>query len=129
MNSSDQLIQEVGQEVLKAELLEEFEWNTLTLVVEVGDGYFSDSGFLYCDDDIEPFDAESDDPLALRNIVIKLRDALHQSSGQYFKQLLIQIEKKSGRLKIDFEFDNASRWSITPANLRVMRDQLRPDFD
>jgi hypothetical protein len=129
MNINDTFIVNVGKEVLKAELLSEVEWQELALIVEVAEGYFSDSGFLYNGSDIEPFDAYSENPLALRNAISELNEEVLKACGNKFKLLLIQMEKETGRIKIDFEFDDPNRWTIKPAKLKEMQESLRPEFD
>ncbi|ELR64582.1 hypothetical protein C942_02395 [Photobacterium marinum] len=39
------------------------------------------------------------------------------------------MEFETKRFKIDFEFDDAKRWAITPGNMLEMREKLRPQFD
>ncbi len=129
MNINDTFIVNVGKEVLKAELLSEVVWQELALVVEVAEGYFSDSGFLYNGLDIEPFDAYSENPLALRNAISELNEEVLKACGNKFKLLLIQMEKETGRIKIDFEFDDPGRWAIKPSKLKEMQESLRPEFD
>jgi hypothetical protein len=100
MNINDTFIVNLGKEVLKAELLSEVEWQELALVVEVAEGYFSDSGFLYNGSDVELFDAYSENPLALKNAITELNEEVLKVCGNKFKLLLIQMEKETGRIKI-----------------------------
>ena len=39
------------------------------------------------------------------------------------------MDNKTKRFKIDFEFDDPTRWAITPNNMFEMREKLRPKFD
>ncbi|GAP73866.1 hypothetical protein W04_0377 [Pseudoalteromonas sp. SW0106-04] len=39
------------------------------------------------------------------------------------------MESETGRFKIDFEFEDKSRWEIHPGNMMEMREELRPHFD
>ncbi len=68
------------------------------------------------------------EPLLLENKIIELQEQVYKQCGHKFKQLLIQTEKQTGRIKIDFEFDDPERWAIKPAKLKELRENLRPDF-
>ena len=74
--------------------------------------------------------ADIDDaPMTIDNKIREFQSALKEKYGKKFKQLLVQMEKESGRIKIDFEFDDPKRWNMGPSNYIKMREALRPDFD
>lgn len=104
-------------------------WDSLAQVYTVGDGFLSNQGYLYHGEMIAAFSAElSEAPLWLDNKVVEFREFLTTATSNTFLQLLIQMERSSKRIRIDFEFDDRDRWSINPRNLRKMRETLRPVF-
>lgn len=45
------------------------------------------------------------------------------------KKLLVQFDRTKGRYGVTFEDEDESRWDVTPANYKDVREQLRPSFD
>jgi hypothetical protein len=126
----DELIQDIGNLILKSEDLAESNWDFTSIVFDVSEGNIANSGFKYQDKRVSPIIADiEENPLAIDNKVYAFQAAVENKFGHKFKQLLIQIEKETGRIKIDFEFDNANRWTIVPSRLKEMREELRPKFD
>lgn len=130
MNIDDKYILEIGTLILRCEDVVEEDWDFLTFVFDVGEGVISNSGFIYSGSEIIPASAEIEsEPLLLDNKIEGLRSKIYDQCNKEFKQILIQMESNTNRIKIDFEFDDESRWSITPANLRQIREELKPNFD
>jgi len=128
MNKND-LIHKLGNEVLMSEDLSDNDWVSLSLVIELAEGVYSESGYLYCNDEVKPFSVETDDPLAMRHISKELSVSIKKESNSDVVQILVQIRQKDLKVKIDFEYENKSRWSITPSNMQQMKENLRPVFD
>lgn len=130
MNINDKTIFELGELVFSCKKVIENEWDLLAVVYDTGEGYTANSGFLYNKDKIRPISLSiENNPLLLDEKILEFRQKIYEQCGQKFKQLLIQMEKENGRIKIDFEFDDPSRWTIKPAKLKEMREALRPQFD
>ncbi|CAM3504813.1 hypothetical protein [Parendozoicomonas haliclonae] len=130
MKIDDKIVLEIGAMILQCEDVMESKWDFVSFVFDISDNHIANSGFLYIDDEISPASAEiEDDPLRLDDKIITLREKVRQQYGESFKQLLIQMESKQNRIKINFEFDNPERWSINPKNIIDMREHLRPVFD
>ena len=124
------MISEIGELILTSPDLQENDWESFSLVYDIGEGHTANSGFLYDNKSIAPFFAESEnDPMEIDNQILALQQEIQLTTGHKFKQLLIQMEKNTNKIKIDFEFDNPNRWSITPANMKEMKELLRPKFD
>lgn len=129
MNIADKFIVEIGQLILRCEDMLENEWDSVSIVYDVREGHTANSGFLYTKDRVLPICASIDgEPLLFRDKVLGLREKVQHETGCGFVQLLIQMEKVTGRIKIDCEFDDPKRWAIKPAEIKVMRERLRPDF-
>ncbi|WP_219704344.1 hypothetical protein [Marinomonas lutimaris] len=130
MNIKDEVLQEITQMFLRCEDVLEYEWTELVFVFEFGDGHVSNSGFLYNGQEITPATASiANDKLLLRNSLKALREDVYQECGYRFNQLLFQMENKTKRFKIDFEFEDPKKWAITPDNMFEMREKLRPNFN
>ncbi len=130
MNIGDKNIFELGELVFSCKKVIENEWDLLAVVYDAGEGYTANSGFLYKKDKIRPISLSiENNPLLLDDKILEFRQKIYERCGQKFKQLLIQIEKENGRIKIEFEFDDSSRWTIKPAKLKEIREALKPQFD
>ncbi len=104
-------------------------WDFLSFVFDVGEGHIANSGFLYTGDKVIPASASIKGQRKLLSIkIVELQTLIFEQCGEKFKQLLIQMESKTHRIKIDFEFDDANRWSISSSNMKLIREELRPEF-
>lgn|SRR5690554_1393083 len=130
MNKLDQYIVDIGNLIPKADKPSNYDWDLLTIVYDIVDGHSANSGFLYIGDEVIPTGVRiSDDKFAISNKIREFRDAMAEQTGKKFKQLLIQMERETGRIKIDFDFDKGNKWTIVPSRLKEMREELRPKFD
>lgn len=125
MNKSE-LITEIAKEILKAKDLQNKDWVSFALVIDLNDGYFAQSGYLYLLDDTEPFTAITSERRKLSSLCQYLRENIKNESSNNILQMLVQIKKHGMDMKINFEFDNPTRWSITPANMEEMKKNLKP---
>jgi hypothetical protein len=129
MNIDDKYILEIGQLLLRCEDMVENEWDCVTIVYDVNEGHTANSGFLYMKNEVLPTSASiKDEPLLFSDKIVEFQEIIYEECGHKSKQLLIQMERETNRIKIDFEFDDASRWAIKPAKIKEMREILRPDF-
>ncbi|ROQ28850.1 hypothetical protein [Gallaecimonas pentaromativorans] len=130
MKFDNRYIIEIGSLIIQSDDLTTEDWDSVSIIFDVGEGHVANSGFIYLGNDVEPCIAEIDDePVAIDNKVIEFREHIESVSGHKFKQLLVQIERGSGKIKIDFEFDNHERWKITPSNINEIKGYLKPNFD
>src|SRR5690554_2807760 len=130
MSNLNQYVFDVGELVLQADNLRNDNWDFVTIVYDISEGHAANSGFLYIGDNVEPTTSRnSNDKRSLSNKISEFRDAMAEQTGKKFKQLLIQMERETGRIKIDFDFDKGNKWTIVPSRLKEMREELRPKFD
>lgn len=129
MKVDDSFILDIAETIQKCNDVVENEWDLLSFVFDVGEGHMANSGFLYSGDKVIPASASiRGQRKLLSGKIIELQKVIHNQCNYKFKQLLIQMERETSRIKIDFEFDDANRWSITPSNIKQMREELRPVF-
>ena len=128
MTDKNEILQKLGQEVLSSTNLTDKNWKTLSVIADINEGHFSQSGFLYTENEIEPFTVKSRERKLFSNLCKEFKQQIYSEIGHELKQLLIQVSAK-GEIKVDFEFDDPNRWAITPANLKLMQEEMRPIFD
>lgn len=130
MNDLNHYIVELGRLIPLADRPSDYNWDQIAIVYDIVDGHSAHSGFLYVGDKIIPTGIRiSNDKFAISNKIREFRDAMAEQTGKKFKQLLIQMERETGRIKIDFDFDKGNKWTIKPSRLQEMREELRPKFD
>lgn len=101
------------------------EWDAVALAVILDGTSYDSSGFRYrADGKAIPIAPEED---ALYDQLIAYRDFEAQRSGKApWKACLIQLDRKANSFDLKLEYDDPMRWKITPANLKDMREALRP---
>lgn len=102
-------------------------WESLAIVLVLGEGYRSASGYAYASDG-------SVSPVACgwRSIQASVNAYLghHYEPGERLPaKVLVQLERSTGRYEVTFEDSDEERWKTRPSNFREMRQQLRPVFD
>ena len=102
-------------------------WESLSIVLVLGDGYRSASGYAYASDG-------SVSPVACgwRSIQAAVNAYLGSCFGPGERlpaKILVQLERSTGRYEVTFEESDEERWKTRPSNFRQMRQALRPVFD
>lgn len=128
MSNKTQLEHNIGLEVLEAKALIERDWKVLSLVVDLGEASFSQSGFLYFNDDGEPFTAISRQRRRLSNLCKELKDLMWCEFSIKVTQMLIQLERDTTKINIEFDNSANGKWTITPSNIDDIKNQIRPNF-
>ena len=129
VSAKDRLVAEITDMARNSDKAEKYRWEQLALVIETGDGVFSTFGLLYDHEKITPFSVnDRQRPRSLRDAARHLQTVIEEETGHSFKKLLVQVNKATGRTKIEFEFDDPTRWSVRPTQLKAWREELRPEF-
>lgn len=123
-NAADLALQELGQSVMTDERLADTPWQAIALVIQI-EPRRSLFGYRYHEDG----NWRADTPAAARQTLEKARalaEAMRVPGRTMWKACLLQISRPGPKLKADFEYDDPSRWNITPANLKQRVEELRP---
>jgi len=130
MNNLNHYVIAIGEMVLRSEDPQKYDWELISIVYDISDSHSANSGFLYFGNKVIPtVIGINGEPMAIANKIREFRNAMAEQTGKKFKQLLIQMERETGRIKIDFDFDKGNKWTIVPSRLKEMREELRPKFD
>ena len=129
MKNKTQLIHDVGERVLSANYLQNLPWQSLSLVIDLGEGLYAESGFLYLDNETKHLSITSD--VESQTIMNELCDIIKAEVNLTAVQSLIQVNSDDKKIKLNFEFYNKDLWSITSDNIAQKMDELRlkPDED
>src|SRR5690554_4807044 len=102
MNNLNHYIIEIGEMVLRSEDPQKYDWELISIVYDISDSHSANSGFLYTNEKTIPTGIGIDtEPMAIANKIREFRNAMAEQTGKKFKQLLIQMERETGRIKID----------------------------
>ena len=124
-----ELVEDIYKEVCKSTNLVNVDWEAITVVCDLNEGHFSQSGFLYKTfEKAEPFTVKSSERRRFSNLCKSVGEKLKSETGKDLIQLLIKVSSL-GNINIDFDFDDSQRWVISPGNIGQMKEALRPKFD
>ncbi len=125
MSVKDELIHRLGSLLVGDPEVAAPNWAHLALVGVVDEQQSRMNGFSYDE-------RGEDEPAAPRNfdtlaVMRQLRDAMAREDGKApWKSCLVRIARASGKISVDFEYDDAGRWAIGKANLRQRAAEFRP---
>jgi len=100
-------------------------WTHLVLTSRIEDGMLNMNGFCYtADGDAVPVSPKD---FSIFDLLQELRDAMAQADGKApWIAALFRIERKTGKLNADFEYEHIERWAITPANVSARAREFAP---
>jgi hypothetical protein len=123
MDMRTKRLHEIGAALTTDRGVSRARWESIALVVTVGEGCCQMFGYLYRGTEIIPLSIEGD---SLFELFPALRDAMAVDEKSKWKQCLFTITKPDLEMEIDFEYKKANRWRITPKNIDTLPAQLRP---
>ena len=121
----DFLIQRLAETIAgDSELLLD-SWTHLVLVSRVEDGMLNMNGFCYtADGDAVPVSPRD---FSIFDVLQELRDAMAKADGKApWIAALFRVERKTGKLNADFEYEHVERWAITRANVTARAREFAP---
>ena len=65
-------------------------------------------------------------PSKINDAIIAYRAWLRLDDHKAFIKTLIQFNRVTGKFNVDFEYEDASRWSVRPSNIDSVVEELRP---
>ncbi len=98
-------------------------WEQLILVGQFKPGSISLNGFLYDASGRATPAAPSD--FTAHDHLESLREVMAKGGEDRWRACLIRIDRSSGKISVDFEYDAPEKWEITPANVKDMAERLR----
>ena len=100
-------------------------WTHLVLTSRIEDGMLNMNGFCYtADGDAVPVSPRD---FSIFDVLQELREAMAQADGKApWIAALFRIERKTGKLNADFEYEHIERWAITPANVTARAREFAP---
>lgn len=123
--SRDDLILKLGNEIIKDIGKRAQNWQHIVMVGSYEDDDAAMKGFAYlADGTAEPIAPMEFEPFDALN---KLREAMaKEDGGDPWVGALLRIERSTGELDGEFEYDDPERWAITFRNSKERAEEFRP---
>lgn len=118
------LVQDLGRSIVNSPRIASQDWRDLVMVAVVRDDHASMSGFVY-DGGGKSRPVTPGGGMALQQVQA-LREATQVEGKTPWQACMIRINRESGKIHVDFEYEQPGKWEITPANVRKKADELRP---
>lgn len=106
-------------------------WHEFAFVIEFFDDngdYAGSFGRLF-DPSGTSYPMTANIPNELEKLIQNYERSLRPPSGEVMKRMLIQYNRNTGQVRAEYEYDDETRWDITPANIEEASAALRPVWE
>ncbi|MCO4319045.1 hypothetical protein M8997_017770 [Phyllobacterium sp. 21LDTY02-6] len=128
MSENLELMGDIARVLVNNERLTDIEWVEISVVFSFDSDGDVSSTYGYAYDASGNWTAISFKPREVRPQVNSYREWLRQEGDKGFIKMLFQFNKVTRQVKADFEYDDPSRWQVTPKNVDAMIGELRPNL-
>ena len=126
-NARDALIQRIGRLLVADPVLAAAVWDGYALIARYDEADTASrrvSGFRYLADG--GFQAATPSDPALGDALDALREATRVAAQASWNACVIRLRRDTGKLHVEFEYDNPGRWDIAPGTLSEVVERARP---
>lgn len=120
----DALIVEIGRLIAGDRKVAAQPWDKYALVAWYGDGMSTLNGFRYVGN--EPGQAATPEAFDLEDRIDALREATRVEGRQPWRACVVKLDKGTGKATVDFAYEDADLWRVTPANAAEIARRARP---
>lgn len=118
------LVQDIGHSIVDSPRIVSQDWRELVMIAIVHDDHASMSGFAY-DSGGKARPVTPGGGTTLQQVQA-LREAMSLDGQMPWQACMIRINRRSGKIHVDFEYEQPGKWEITPTNVRKKAEELRP---
>ena len=126
-STRDTLIQRIGRLLVADPVLAVAAWDGYALIArydEAGTASRRLSGFRYLDDG--GFQAATPADPALGDALDALREATRVAAQAPWDACVTRLRRETGKLLVEFEYDDPGRWDIAPGTLSEVVERAQP---
>lgn len=117
----DALIAELGRTLARDARVADTPWVRYALIVRITDGKAQVNGFAYDDDGhARPATPRGRE---IHDVLQALREATRVPGKAPWGACVVRIERESGRIGVEFEYDHPEAWDVTPQNAQRLAQQ------
>ena len=122
--NKNKLIHDIGSKLIK-DISPRRKWDHLVLACRIEQDEPQMNGFAFTKDGKHVPVAPTD--FDIPDLLLELRNSMAASDKKApWLACLIRIERDSGEIDFEFEYDKAERWVITPGNVEQRALELSP---
>lgn len=127
----NELITRIGQLLVADPAVSDGQWDGYALVVRYGDGAVARrlSGFRYTDGEGDGYQAATPRDPAIGEAFDALRQATRVHDKAPWDACVLRVRRDTGKLQVEFEYDEPEQWDITPETLATVASRARPAAD
>lgn len=120
----DALILEIGRLIVGDRKVAAQPWDRYALVAWYGEGVSTLNGFRYVGD--EPGQAATPESFELEDRLDELRAATRVDGKQPWRACVVKLDRDSGKVSVDFAYEDADAWRVSPATAAEVARRARP---
>lgn len=123
---SDEVVHKIGEAIVHSDEVAAEEWDKLAVVVHVREHSREMNGFLYSGNSAARPSTPSTS--GLLRLFRDLREAMlaEGRSKSPWKACVARIDAESGEISMEFEYDDADKWLVSPATMTTVAESIRP---
>lgn len=121
---ADRLIEQISGMIIADERYADRKWSGIAVVAVLDGGSSQISGYSY-DAEGRPQAGTPRNP-DIHDRFADLQAATRAEGQAAWKTCLLQIRRDSLKARVEFEYDDAARWKVTPRTIDIMPMRLRP---
>ena len=118
------LIEQIGGMIIADVRYADRKWSAISVVAILDGGSSQVSGYSY-DAQGRP-EAGAPRNVDLHARFVDLQSATRVEGQAPWKTCLVQIKRDELKTQVEFEYDDAQRWKVTPKTLNIMPARLKP---
>lgn len=120
----DALVLEIGRLIAGDRKVAARPWDAYALVAWYGDGTSTLNGFRYSGD--APGEPATPEAFDLEDRIDALREATRVDGREPWRACVVRLDKASGKASVDFAYEDADAWRVTPATAADVARRARP---
>lgn len=122
--SADDDVIELGRLVSSHPAYADTDWSYIALVATFAEGRRSMFGYVFFADGRWEAKLPRDRDRSVMRAFRKLHERMTVADGFGWLQCLLEISRQDQTVAVQFEYDDANRWSVTPDNLEERIGEL-----
>lgn len=119
----DALVLDIGRIIATDANVNARPWDAYALIAWYGDGLSKLNGFRYAGD--APGEPATPDAPELEDALQALREATHVPGKEPWRAAVVRLDRASGKATVEFVYDDADRWEVTPATVADIARRAR----
>ena len=120
----DALIVEIGRLIASDRKVAAQPWDKYALVAWYGDGISTLNGFRYVGE--QPGQPATPASFEIEDRLDQLRDATRVDGKEAWRACVVKLDRDSGKASVDFAYEDADLWQVTPATAARIAQRARP---